>query len=111
MPFNILTGKVVNRYDGDTAEIACAYTGDSFNQPAVSLVTVTARIPHDDLYRELTSNPEALADSGILQVHRSGDCRAPGIIAAAIYSGHKLARELDDPEAGFLSFKRERPTL
>lgn len=108
---NILTGKVVNRFDGDMAEIVCAYTGHSFNQPAVYLVTVTARIPHDDLYRELNSNPETLADNGILQVHRIGDCRAPGIIAAAVYSGHKLARELDDPEAGYHSFIRERCTI
>jgi len=108
---NILTGKVVNRFDGDMAEIACAYTGHSFNQPAASLVTVTARIPNDDLFRELNSNPETLADNGILQVHRIGDCRAPGIIAAAVYSGHKLARELDDPEAGYHSFIRERCTI
>jgi dimethylamine/trimethylamine dehydrogenase len=104
----ILTGKVVNRFDGDQAEIACAYTGALFVQPAASLVTVTARISHDELYRELIANPEGLADSGIVQVHRIGDCRAPGIIAAAVYSGHKLARELDDPQAGYMSFKRER---
>ena len=108
---NLLTGKVVNRFDGEKAEITCVYTGDSFDQPAASLVTVTARIPHDGLYRELTSNPESLMDKGILQVHRIGDCRAPGIIAAAVYSGHKLARELDDPDAGYFSFKRERCTL
>ena len=35
-------------------------------------------------------------------VQRIGDCEAPAIIAAAVYSGHRYARELDtepDPDA------------
>ena len=40
--------------------------------------------------------------SGGLSIQRIGDSSAPGIIAAAIYSGHKVARELgiNDGEGG-----------
>ena len=27
-----------------------------------------------------------------------GDCNAPGLIAAAVYAGHRYARELEEPE-------------
>jgi dimethylamine/trimethylamine dehydrogenase len=32
-------------------------------------------------------------------VQRIGDCEAPAIIAAAVYSGHRYARELDMSES------------
>jgi dimethylamine/trimethylamine dehydrogenase len=32
-------------------------------------------------------------------VRRIGDCEAPAIIAAAVYAGHRYARELDTPES------------
>jgi dimethylamine/trimethylamine dehydrogenase len=31
-------------------------------------------------------------------LRRIGDCDAPAIIAAAVYAGHRYARELDSPE-------------
>jgi dimethylamine/trimethylamine dehydrogenase len=40
-----------------------------------------------------------------LSLQRVGDCRAPGIIAAAVYAGHKAARELGCSE---VEFKRDR---
>ena len=108
---NILTGKTVNAVDGDAAEIACVYTGKTFQQPAASLVTVTARKPHDALYRQLASDPVALKESGIKSLDRIGDCRAPGIIAAAVYAGHRVAREMDGPHPSDVSFRRERVTV
>ena len=50
---------------------------------------------------------EKLADAGIKSVKRIGDCYALGIIAAAVWSGHRFARELDAPPPGDVSFKRE----
>jgi dimethylamine/trimethylamine dehydrogenase len=108
---NILTAKAVSGFDGDSAEITCVYTGNSIDQPASSMVTVTARDPNDELYRQLISDQEALADSGINRVERIGDCRAPGIIAAAVYAGHRAAREMDAPDPGDVSFRRERVTV
>ena len=41
-----------------------------------------------------------------------GDTCSPGIIAAAVYAGHRYARELDGAEAGDdTPFKRELTEL
>ena len=108
---NILTAKAVSGFDGDRAEITCVYSGKSMDQSASSMVTVTARNPCDELYWQLISDQNALADSGINRVERIGDCRAPGIIAAAVYAGHRVAREMDAPDPGDVSFRRERVTV
>ena len=108
---NIVTGKVVTGFDGDSAEITCVYTGKTLRQPASSIVTVTARLPNDGLYRQLTVDTGTLTDRGIKSVKRIGDCRAPGIIAAAVYAGHRLAREMDSSESKDIPFRRERVTI
>jgi dimethylamine/trimethylamine dehydrogenase len=108
---NLLTAKAVSGFDGSRAEITCVYTGNTIDQSAYSLVTVTARIPCDELYWQLISDQVALTDGGINQVERIGDCRAPGIIAAAVYDGHRVAREMDAPDPGDVSFRRERVTV
>ena len=74
-----------------------------------ALVSVTARLPRDELYHALLGEPDALAGAGIQSVRRIGDCHGPATIAAAVYEGHRYARELDtkaDPDA--VPFKRER---
>jgi dimethylamine/trimethylamine dehydrogenase len=74
-----------------------------------SLVTVTARLPRDELYYALTADPNALAEAGVQSVRRIGDCHGPATIAAAVYEGHRYARELDtDPDPDAVPFKRER---
>ena len=73
------------------------------------LVTITARLPRDELYHALTADPNALAEAGIQSVRRIGDCYGPATIAAAVYEGHRYARELDtDPDPDVVPFKRER---
>jgi dimethylamine/trimethylamine dehydrogenase len=108
---NVFTGKAVTCFDGDSAEITCVYTKKTFRQPASSVVTVTARIPNDELYQKLKADPEILKDSNIKSVVRIGDCRAPGIIAAAVYAGHRMAREMDSSESKDIPFRRERVTI
>jgi len=51
-------------------------------------------VADDTLYVDLMSHEQAFADVGIRSVTRVGDCRAPGTIAAAVYSGHRRAREM-----------------
>jgi dimethylamine/trimethylamine dehydrogenase len=63
-----------------------------------SLVVVGVRKPDDGLYRELMADADALADAGIAGVRSIGDCRAPGAIAHAVYSGHECARTIDSPD-------------
>ena len=107
----ILVGMAVSAFNGDGAELTCVYTEKSFQQSAASLVTVTSRRPNDELFWQLTSDFSALQQSGIKSVQRIGDCRAPGIIAAAIHAGHRAAREMDAPDPGDVPFRRERATV
>ena len=72
---------------------------------------ITARAPNDALYYELASQTDALADAGIKSLARIGDCLAPGIIASAVYSGHKFSREFDEPTSVDVPFKREKYIL
>ena len=66
-----------------------------------SIVTVTARRPRDELFHELRRRIDTMAGNASPSLARIGDCEAPAIIAAAIFSGHRYARELDtvvDPD-------------
>ena len=75
------------------------------------LVPVTARLPEEALYHALMANPDALKDAGIKSVTRIGDCLAPGLIAYAVYSGHRYARELDTNDMGEVKFRRPLPLM
>ena len=56
---------------------------------------VTARQPNDTLYQTLNEHLQQESSADTPTVHRIGDCEAPAIIAAAVYAGHRFARELD----------------
>ena len=60
-----------------------------------SLLVVGARTANDGLFQELNSDPDRLVDAGITSLRSIGDCRAPGAIAHAVYSGHECARTID----------------
>jgi dimethylamine/trimethylamine dehydrogenase len=77
---------------GRESEIACG-----------TLVLVTGRLPNDQLHRELA------AAGHDFSLHRVGDCLQPSSIADAVYSAHRMARELggEHPEV----LRRERPPL
>jgi dimethylamine/trimethylamine dehydrogenase len=57
------------------------------------------------------AEPEALGEAGIASVTRIGDCLAPATIAAAVYAGHRYARELDRPATEGAPFARELAAL
>ena len=73
------------------------------------MITVTARLPVDGLYEALEGESQRMAEAGIVSLTRVGDCYAPGTIQAAVYSGHKLARELDVAPVLASSIRRELP--
>ncbi len=53
---------------------------------------------------------DALRAEGIEAVYRIGDCAAPGLIADAVFSGHRLAREIDTADPAVpLPVRRELP--
>ena len=86
----------------------CNLTGKELSLPAASLVLVTARLPTNELYFGLAGVEEELLETLPFGLSRIGDCLAPSTIAAAVYDGHRYARELDDPpELDGVPFRRE----
>jgi dimethylamine/trimethylamine dehydrogenase len=85
------------------AQFSCAYTGRRKDVPCGTLVLVTGRLPNAALYQDLLPHAGALATLNAI-----GDCHAPGLIADAVYSGHRFARELGEDAASLL-LRRERP--
>ncbi|MGA7266111.1 MAG: FAD-dependent oxidoreductase, partial [Aestuariivirga sp.] len=91
---------------------ACSYTGRESEIACDAVVLVTARLPEDGLYLDLTARAAEWADHGIRSVKLVGDANAPAAIAWATYAGHRYAEELDAPDRGdALPFRREVATL
>ena len=102
----------LTRAERGAAHLACVYTGRETAVAADALVLVTGCLPRDDLYQELRALGEpALRDAGIRRVVRIGDCLGPGIIAAAVHSGHLFARTLDTALTDWTPFRRENVEL
>ncbi|HSH43815.1 MAG TPA: NAD(P)-binding protein [Arenicellales bacterium] len=85
----------ISAIENQAVALSCVYSGRTRSLSCGSLVMVTMRKPVDDLYRELVGDRAALREAGIRSVTRIGDCLAPGLLAAAVYSGHRYGRELD----------------
>ena len=83
------------------------YSSETSNVECSTLVMVAGRRPNHDLYQALKE--------GLLQetprVYPIGDCRAPGTIAAAVFSGHQFARDLSMDVADKAPFLREDVAL
>ena len=92
------TGVTLGAVNEGSAVLECVYTGDAREVAAAAVVVVTSRQPQDVLFHSLV---------GRISVQRIGDCHAPGTIAAAVYSGHRYAREMDGAQAGEPVFQRE----
>ncbi len=92
-------------HDG-AVQLASLLTGAQTERPAGALVTVTARLPDDGLHEDLSDHWQ---EAGIASITRIGDCLAPSTIQQAVYTGHKWARELDEPPE--LLIPRELPMI
>jgi dimethylamine/trimethylamine dehydrogenase len=102
----IITDHQLRSITQDNVSLASVYSKEPRIVEASSVVMVTSRVPDDALYRELASEPDRLRGAGIQTLTRIGDCHGPATIAAAVYEGHKFARELGEDEAG-ITFHRE----
>jgi dimethylamine/trimethylamine dehydrogenase len=89
----------------DHVALTCVYTQRVKQVAAGTVIPVTMQTPVSSLYDALSG----MAQRGSLT--RIGDCYAPGTIAAAVYSGHRYARELGEPLTDAVPFKRELPAL
>ncbi|MGH0276041.1 NAD(P)-binding protein [Sinorhizobium meliloti] len=88
----IVTAMTLAGRTKDQLELSCVYSGRIRPVDCATLVPVTARLPDETLWLELKAREAEWADAGIKTITRLGDCLAPGLIAAAVYSGHQYAR-------------------
>lgn len=91
----IITGHTLSAFDGEQTTIECVYSGNLRVLDVASLVTVTSRSSEDTLFHALRmkeADSQGFAPKSIMRI---GDCEAPSIIAGAVFSGHRYARELD----------------
>jgi dimethylamine/trimethylamine dehydrogenase len=73
-----------------------------------SLILVTGRHSNDLLFREIKQRRGDWDKNGVKSVYLIGDAEAPRLIADATFSGHRLAREIEEPNAQLpLPYKRE----
>lgn len=102
----IVCGHTVSAVGKPGITLNCIYTGRARVLECDVLLPVTTRLPVQDICTEL-GEMEDLAAYGIKSVQAIGDGHAPGTIAAAVYSGHQYARQLDNPVDLRYEFPRE----
>ncbi|MWD27826.1 NAD(P)-binding protein [Aquicoccus sp. SCR17] len=104
----LVTGHAVSRVDEDGCRAACVYTGRERSLDCESVVLVTERERDTTLHEALREAPGALRHLQLI-----GDAHAPGLIADAVYSGHKAARDFErtPEEIDSQLFRREIPAL
>jgi len=107
----VCVNRNIVEFDGTSVVLECTYTERQSTMPAASVVTVTSRLPNDELAQSLGDMPESIGAAGIVSITSIGDCLAPGTIAAAVYAGHRYAREFDRPPTDEAAFRRELPDI
>jgi dimethylamine/trimethylamine dehydrogenase len=106
LPVEIHTAHNLLAIEGNRAVLACVYSGRERTIECASILLVTSRLPNEELELALRAGENDWAAAGIQSVTAIGDCLAPGLIAHAVYSGHRYAQELDAPLEGEVRFRR-----
>jgi dimethylamine/trimethylamine dehydrogenase len=108
----VMTDHCLSAVQPNSVSLRNVWTDESSELPSESVVLVTQRYSSDSLYRALVAKSTDLKAAEITAVHRIGDCFAPNFLAEAIFSGHRLAREIDSPDPSRPSpYIRERRLL
>ena len=98
-------------FSNGAVQLASIYRGgDARSIDCGSLLVVGVRTPNDPLFQELNSDADRVSNAGIDSLRSIGDCRAPGTMAHAVYSGHECARTIDSGDS-IPPFELERPKL
>jgi dimethylamine/trimethylamine dehydrogenase len=94
---------------GLVVELAHTYSDARTHLECASLLMVTMRDPNDSLFTELNAQQDRWQAKGVKSIQLLGDAYAPGSVAAAVYAGHRAARELDAPMLALdaVPFRRE----
>jgi len=93
-------------YAGTTLTVADVWTHRQRELACDAVVTVTARLPDDGSYQELCRREAEWSEAGIRSLRCIGDAEAPGLIVHAVYAGHRYARDLEEPLADNVPFRR-----
>jgi len=104
----IITGHNLAAFQGDRATLADMWSAKTREVDCAALLAITSRLPNDALRAELQARSAECAAAGIKSIQCIGDALAPGLIAHAVYAGHRYARELDEQAMGDVPFRRER---
>lgn len=100
-------GKAVIAAHPGEVELTCVYTGRCERLACGTLVPVTARVPNDQLYRELQAQGAGRRGHPVRELYLIGDARAPATIAHAVFAGRRMAEDLHAP--GRRRLRRELP--
>lgn len=101
----------VSGFANGTIQLAGIFNkGDTIDLECGTLVVVGNRQSNDGLYKELASDECRLREAGITSIQSIGDCRVPGAVVHAVYSGHECARNIDAGDTEEV-IKRERPQI
>ena len=80
----------------DAAQLDCIFEGKTIDKTIDAVVLVTSRSPDNDIFFQLESRLQSQSEAGsqsmIKTISYVGDCHAPSTIAAAVYQGHRYAR-------------------
>ena len=106
----IVCGQLLHETGPDRVALECIYSGNVRELATAAVVMVTSRLPNDRLYLELAADAARLGSAGIRSLRAIGDCHGPATIAAAVYEGHRFARELGEQTAD-IPFARELTEL
>jgi dimethylamine/trimethylamine dehydrogenase len=112
---NIVTAHTLLAWRDGVAQLGCVYSAREQSIACDCLLTITSRLPNDELQQALLAREHEWRDAGIEAVTAIGDCLAPGLIAHAVYGGHRFAQELDSSSNGAaedeVRFRRHLPTV
>jgi len=103
----VFVNRNIVEFSGSEILLECTYTGRQTAIQAAAVVTATSRLPNDEVALSLDAMPEAVDAARIVSIASIGDCHAPSTIAAAVYAGHRYAREFDRPPGDEVAFQRE----
>ena len=106
----IITSHELKAVSADQVTLGCIYSGKLHHLEVASIVMVGSRLPQDKVYQQLLKDEELVRESGIKTLKVIGDCHGPATIAAAVYEGHRFARELGETVAD-IPFERELTEL
>ena len=109
---DIRATRILSAIGDGKVETACVYTGQKQDHACTSLVLVTERLRETTLFDELSSLRES-GQASLKTLELIGDAAMPGLIADAVYAGHKAARDFEADPALIEQalFRRETPSL